>query len=543
MYKFTINRSMHRSQQHEDSAAQCWAMALKVVWGLSLVFVCQSAQAQAMYRLVPLGSLKDCACSQRFCPVYPLQPAGLNGAGQVVGTACHSFANGTPRAFLWKNDGTPMVDLGPPEASSRSYGRALNASGLVAGTVADSTSAYVFLSSGDGTPVRKITDGLGGNNIDAYAINDLGQLTGHATTAGDSAYHAFVWKNDGSPMRDLGTFGGDNSYAQAINASGQVVGASYLPGNAVYHAFIWKNDGTPMIDLGTLGGDYSDARLINTSGQVAGYSSLPSVPLPASHAFFWRNDGTPIQDLGTLGGVDTEVFALNDSGQIAGFSYTQGSDDNKRHAFVWLNDGRPMKDLGTFGGTISEALDINSSGQVTGDAYFPGNAVSHAFLWRNDGTKIHDLNTLIDPTDALKPYITLTFAYFINDRGDILAHGVDSRIGMPSGLYLLQGAVLTLSPHSLAFGNHPIHTASAAKAVTLTNTSAKVVAITSIALTGAASGQFASTNNCGSSLVGHATCTIKLTFKPTTKGAKSASLNVYDGGGGLHSVKLTGTGT
>lgn len=60
-------------------------------------------------------------------------------------------------------------------------------------------------------------------------------------------------------------------------------------------------------------------------------------------------------------------------------------------------------------------------------------------------------------------------------------------------------------------------------------------------LTGPAPGQFAFTGNCGKSLVGHATCTIKLT-KPTTKGAKSATLNVNGGGGGLRSVHLLATG-
>jgi hypothetical protein len=33
-----------------------------------------------------------------------------------------------------------------------------------------------------------------------------------------------------------------------------------------------------------------------------------------------------------------------------------------------------------------------------------------------------------------------------------------------------------------------------------------------------------------------------VTFKPTTKGGKSATLDVNGGGGGLRSVKLTGTG-
>jgi hypothetical protein len=77
----------------------------------------------------------------------------------------------------------------------------------------------------------------------------------------------------------------------------------------------------------------------------------------------------------------------------------------------------------------------------------------------------------------------------------------------------------------------------------MTNTSAKVVSITSSALKGTGSGQFASTNTCGSSLVGHAICTIKVIFKPTTKGAESATLNVNGGGGGLRTGTLTLTGT
>ena len=544
MHDFTVDSSVRCSWQREKGAARCWALARQCVLALSLTIACQSAPPQAMYRIKPLGSPRDCSFYG-----WPARVVGFNEAGQMAGTAKCALRLGTvsKRTFLWKNNGTPMVDLGPPEVGSVSYGAGINASGLVTGDAQDSTGEFAFLSSGDGTPMRRIYDVFGGSQIYPAAINDLGQLTGLADLAGDVAYHAFVWKNDGTPMRDLGTLGGDSSLGSAINASGQVAGrAEVIPGTKNTHAFIWKNDGTPMLDLGTLGGDYAGATFINASGQTAGEScTVQSTPCHA-HAFFWRNDGTPMQDLGTLDlgtlgrGVESDVSAFNNSGQIAGISYTNGNAN--RRAFVWMNDGTPMKDLGTFGGADSYATDINASGQVTGTAYLAGNAVYRAFLWRNDGTKIHDLNTLIDPTDPLKPYVTLTNGYFINDRGDILAHGVDSRMGT-SGLYVLQGTVLTLSPHSLAFGNRPIHTASAAKSVTLTNTSAKVVAITSIALTGSGSGQFASTNNCGNSLVGHATCAIKVTFKPTTKGAKTAFVKVNGGSSGLTSIKLTGTGT
>ena len=318
-----------------------------------------------------------------------------------------------------------------------------------------------------------------------------------------------------------------------------MTGKAYLAGDQLSHAFIWKNDGTPMHDLGTLGGRSSNARLINASGQVAGNSTVPGMRT-TTRAFFWSNDGTRMHDLGTLGGTESYAYALNDLGQVAGTSDTLGS--LKSHAFVWMNNGTPMKDLGTLGGTVSVAYGINASGQVTGSASLAAKSVGHAFLWRNDGTKIQDLNKLIDPNDPLKPYVTLIIGHFINRTGDILADGTDSRTGLQD-LYLVHGTVLTLSPRSIAFGNIPIDTTSAAKSVVMTNTSARVVAVASIVLAGSDSGQFASTNNCGSSLVGHASCTIKVTFKPTTKGAKSAMLSANGGGGGLRVVVISGTGT
>jgi hypothetical protein len=42
---------------------------------------------------------------------------------------------------------------------------------------------------------------------------------------------------------------------------------------------------------------------------------------------------------------------------------------------------------------------------------------------------VTDLNTLVDPTDALAPYVTLQEATAINDSGWIVANGVDSRGG------------------------------------------------------------------------------------------------------------------
>ena len=109
--------------------------------------------------------------------------------------------------------------------------------------------------------------------------------------------------------------------------------------------------------------------------------------------------------------------------------------------------------------------------------------------------------------------------------------------------YLLQGTVLTLTPRTLAFGSQEVNTSSPTQSITVTNTGTAAVPITSVALAGTGAGQFAFTNGCGKSLAGKAKCIVKVAFKPTTKGAKSASLNVNGGGGGLRSTSLTGTGS
>ncbi len=214
---------------------------------LALIAWSGSALAQVMYRMTPLGFLDRC--------IAPAPEAhAFNGAGQVTGTACNAI--GDLHAFLWKNDGAPMVDLVPVAMGVVSFGTGINASGLVVGNASDSTGEFAFLSRGDGKPVRRIYDSLGGDTIYPSDPNYLGQLTGFAYTAGDASTRAFVWMNDGSPIQALGTLGGDSSSGNAINASGQIAGTSDLPGNADHHAFFWRNDGTAMQDLGTLGGQF-----------------------------------------------------------------------------------------------------------------------------------------------------------------------------------------------------------------------------------------------------------------------------------------------
>src|SRR5207245_9947012 len=82
----------------------------------------------------------------------------------------------------------------------------------------------------------------------------------------------------------------------------------------------------------------------------------------------------------------------------------------------------------------------------------------------------------------------------------------------------------SIRPPSLTFASQNLGTTSAAQAVTLTNSGPGTLGITSIA----ASGDYAQTNNCGTSLAVNASCTINVTFTPTVAGTRTGTLTVTD---------------
>jgi hypothetical protein len=115
-----------------------------------------------------------------------------------------------------------------------------------------------------------------------------------------------------------------------------------------------------------------------------------------------------------------------------------------------------------------------------------------------------------------------------------------------SGTIPLTGglALLAVSPSSLSFGNEVIGTTSASKTITLKNSGTAVLSITSIGITGSNAGDFSETTTCGSSLGAGASCSIKVTFKPTATGTRMAAVSITDNASGSpQAVPLSGTGT
>lgn len=101
----------------------------------------------------------------------------------------------------------------------------------------------------------------------------------------------------------------------------------------------------------------------------------------------------------------------------------------------------------------------------------------------------------------------------------------------------LGAATDTLSPSALAFGVTTEGQVSAPQSVTLTNGGDSTLT----RITAAVSGPFVVANNCGSSLGGHLSCAISVSFAPTAAGSATGTLTVADELR-TQTVGLTGTG-
>jgi hypothetical protein len=112
----------------------------------------------------------------------------------------------------------------------------------------------------------------------------------------------------------------------------------------------------------------------------------------------------------------------------------------------------------------------------------------------------------------------------------------------PALYQVVQGAIVTLYPIKLNFGNQTVGIPSSQN-VMLTNTGNIDLTIASIQIAGQNANEFSEVTNCPSSLLPNNSCQIKVTFLPTTTGIQNASLRVSDNApGSPQQVPLTGVG-
>jgi probable HAF family extracellular repeat protein len=268
---------------------------------------------------------------------------------------------------------------------------------------------------------------LGGENsfMNWGEINDRGQIVGYSETAaldpngedvcGFGTGHIclpFVWQD--FHMNALPTLGGNNGQASAINNRGQISGTAETtvtdPGCAphlISLPVLWekgKPQALPTVDNDTDG----DAFWINDLGQAVGQTYNCSQTI--THAVSWTNGtASALPDYGH-GAV---AFGNNDRGQIVG---GVGSPDGALHGALWQNgtltDLKPLP-----GDSFAIASGINNRGQVVGSTFDSNLNWAHAFILE-DGV-MTDLNTLFASSNLFA-----TMANKINERGQIGAMAI-----------------------------------------------------------------------------------------------------------------------
>ena len=270
---------------------------------------------------------------------------------------------------------------------------------------------------------------LGGKNswTNYGGINDRGEAVGLAETSvpdpdGEDmcafgtklTCRPFLWR-DGHMMA-LPTLGGNNGQASAINNRGQIVGISETtvpdsgcppskkPGTTVLPVMWEKGEVRPLPALP--GEPDGFVQGLNNQGQAVGATG--TCTSFAIHAVLWENDtASQLPDLGYTG---SDAYAINDHGQAVGYVSTATT----IVASLWPNGTHsPVKNLGILPGDgAAFATGINNRGQVVGSTF---NSVgwSRGFIWQDD--VLTDLNTLV-PGDS---NLSIIAASNINERGQI----------------------------------------------------------------------------------------------------------------------------
>jgi probable HAF family extracellular repeat protein len=277
---------------------------------------------------------------------------------------------------------------------------------------------------------------LGGPNtwMNWGEINDFGQVVGMSETADPDpngedvcgfgtnlTCRPFVWQN--LHMRALPTLGGNNGEASAVNNLGQIAGmaedgtvdSSCSPettSSQTQLPVLWE-DGRAHA-LPTPAGDTDGfAMWINDHGQAVGYTGNCGA---MGHAVSWeKGKVTELEDLGN--GEGAIAYGNNNRGQIVG-SVFANSGGSIRYAALWQNN--VLTNLGTLtqlGDIASIASGINDQGQVVGSTWNSDYNWSHAFIYQ-DGV-MTDLNSLF-PKDF---NLHATMANKINNRGQISGMG------------------------------------------------------------------------------------------------------------------------
>jgi hypothetical protein len=357
-----------------------------------------------------------------------------------------------------------------------------------------SNTLMVFLGNGDGT---------------------FNLVTSPATDSGTETHYVAVADFNGDGKSDL-VFGDDNNVLVLLSkGDGTFTLAASAPGATTAPSYFsvitgdFNGDGVP--DIAIADGDLDTVGVLLTQRTQTAVATLsnPSIPGAGTHNIQAVYPGDTNFSASTSGAIALTASQIATTLQLISSSSSSAL-------------GAQL--------TLTATLSPHSSGNLT----TTGETIAFSSNGTNIGTGtltsgVATLNTTSLPVGSNS--LTATYA------GDP-SFGSATASAVPVVITAPASPAITLSPTSLTFALQTVGTTTAAQAVTLTNSGQVLLTLTSIA----ASGDFAQTNNCGTSTAPGASCTIAVTFTPTVAGSRTGTLTVTDNAGGSpQTVALSGT--
>lgn len=328
---------------------------------------------------------------------------------------------------------------------------------------------------------------------------------------------------------------------------------------------VWNN--VSVDSAGTTGGrpfklnsapyDSFDSTVINHA-QSANYNGI-TLEFFSAHDLFTNCSVINSQDAATKDAHGIVLYGDVNNGASEGSNhyatfYNCSTSNNQGYAVIINDNNNHVSFLGgTYAGLVtsdylfwlnSAAADISNFNVIgttmTGPAFYALNATGAP-------NGCASSNTLTAASSFSHGFLLATSAGFVLGTNNTM-NGFDSSPALASSCVNSGAALATLSSTSLSFGNQNVNVTSSPQATVLTNGIGgfnggnTLTFVTAAYLTTGT--QFAlSANACTTTVTAGSTCSVSVTFTPTSTGAKTDTLTYLDNAAGAwQTVALNGTG-
>jgi Beta-propeller repeat len=402
-----------------------------------------------------------------------------------------------------------------PSGTALVYSTYLGGSGQDTGygiAVDSSGNAYVtgWTSSTDFPTMNPLQATNGGGNFDAFVAK--------LNTAGSAlVYSTYLGGNGQDQGFGIALDGSGNAYVGGTTTSSDFPTMNPLqPANGgIFNAFVTKLNptGSALVYSTYLGGsayDYGQGIAVDNSGNAYVTGVTTSTDFPTMNPLqptYGGNGDAFVTKLNPTGSALVYSTYLGGSGQDTGYGIAADSSGN---AYVTgLTPSTDFPTMNPFQPKIGGSGDafvakINPVGSAFVYSTYLGGSSSDA----GQGIAVDSSgNAYVMGTTSSRDFPTMNPLQPSNaGGGDAFVAKIASR---PS-------PAVSLVPPNLDFGSQTVSVKSTQRTLTLTNMGDGVLTITSIKVTGTNSGDFAEANNCPASLASRKSCSIAVTFTPTT---------------------------